>query len=311
MSRATTKAKKLPAELPPLPEGYEYLGMGNGGEWDAFDGLALTPSGLGRWRRDRGLTGLHRDTHYAIKRREKPSAMTPEAQRIAIAEAVGYWFGADEDSPEEYWHHPEGGSAGCLPDYLGSLDAMHEAENTLPVVQRSFYCNHLMFGVPVHEPSGIFGHWQTVNATPPSEPRRSCAPSGSGRRPPMPDELDQLSDAALSERVAVECLGWVERDSSFEECQWEMPDGERCALPPFATSADAVLPILAEHCEKTGDAWRALGKREVVFILSPAYSRVHLAPGILSEWGVKAPTFARAACIALLRAKRAEKGGAK
>jgi hypothetical protein len=53
--------------------------------------------------------------------------MNPEAQRMAIATACGYWWGADDDSPEKYWHHPAGGSAKYPPDYLNDLNAMHEA----------------------------------------------------------------------------------------------------------------------------------------------------------------------------------------
>jgi len=53
--------------------------------------------------------------------------MNATTQRILIARKCGYWFGADEDSPEEYWHHPDGGSAKYIPDYLNDLNAMHEA----------------------------------------------------------------------------------------------------------------------------------------------------------------------------------------
>lgn len=36
------------------------------------------------------------------------SAMDPFSQRVAICNAVGYWFGHDDDNPEEYWHVPPG-----------------------------------------------------------------------------------------------------------------------------------------------------------------------------------------------------------
>lgn len=56
--------------------------------------------------------------------------MSPEAQRIAIAEACGWKIDPDlEDgelmgtSPKGYWD--------MLPDYLHDLNAMHEAEETL------------------------------------------------------------------------------------------------------------------------------------------------------------------------------------
>lgn len=43
--------------------------------------------------------------------------MTPEAQRIAIAEACGWQLLGG------MWHHPIGG---FIPDYLNDLNAMHE-----------------------------------------------------------------------------------------------------------------------------------------------------------------------------------------
>jgi len=63
--------------------------------------------------------------------------MTPEAQRICIAEACG-WKQYHEkgntpwaDNPEFY--SPEGKFSLLvdLPDYINDLNAMHEAENTL------------------------------------------------------------------------------------------------------------------------------------------------------------------------------------
>lgn len=66
--------------------------------------------------------------------------MTPESQRIAIAEACGWKLQDDE------WIRPENHDVegfrdedGCWhdvpPDYLNSLDAMHEAEKVLSDVQ--------------------------------------------------------------------------------------------------------------------------------------------------------------------------------
>jgi hypothetical protein len=51
--------------------------------------------------------------------------MKPEQQRIAIAEACG-WFFMDDS-----WHYPNGAKALSLPDYLTDLNAMHEAEKML------------------------------------------------------------------------------------------------------------------------------------------------------------------------------------
>lgn len=51
--------------------------------------------------------------------------MTLEQQRIAIAEACG-WFFMDDS-----WHYPNGAKAITTPDYLNDLNAMHEAEKML------------------------------------------------------------------------------------------------------------------------------------------------------------------------------------
>lgn len=59
--------------------------------------------------------------------------MTPEQQRIAIAEACGWVWRARSrgsikvwDNPPSYVFHDS-----QLPDYLNSLDAMRESEETL------------------------------------------------------------------------------------------------------------------------------------------------------------------------------------
>ena len=60
--------------------------------------------------------------------------MTPEQQRIAIAEACGWKLVEDNPDYEPYWEDPKGnmiakvGSQNRLPDYLNDLNAMHEAE---------------------------------------------------------------------------------------------------------------------------------------------------------------------------------------
>ena len=76
--------------------------------------------------------------------------MTPEKQRIAIAEACG-WHHVQScklDSPEIYpdgaWKHPKRGRwlfrmdskiEGGIPNYPADLNAMHEAEKTLDYEQ--------------------------------------------------------------------------------------------------------------------------------------------------------------------------------
>ena len=62
--------------------------------------------------------------------------MTPEQQRIAIAEACGWYFMDDS------WHYPNGANAITTPDYLNDLNAMHEAVKSLPqnLKPRYFAC---------------------------------------------------------------------------------------------------------------------------------------------------------------------------
>lgn len=118
------------------------------------------------------------------------------------------------------------------------------------------------------------------------------------------DNLDTLSDAELSEAFAVECAGFVD-EPNFPHMFWLGPDGCMEAKQTedgepvdfFATSADAVLPIL----DKTG---RWTSDYSVTSEPPGAEHHVRLYLGTRAF----APTFARAACIALLRAKRAEKG---
>lgn len=59
--------------------------------------------------------------------------MSPKAQRIAIAEACG-WKRCGEPEPNWLWQPPESARRlymTCeLPDYCGSLDAMHKAEKS-------------------------------------------------------------------------------------------------------------------------------------------------------------------------------------
>jgi hypothetical protein len=77
--------------------------------------------------------------------------MTPEAQRIAIAEACGWAYDSDEDDWDIHsWlaSAPLFDTAGKLygrlvdqpiPDYLSDLNAMHEAEEVLTREQCELY----------------------------------------------------------------------------------------------------------------------------------------------------------------------------
>lgn len=117
----------------------------------------------------------------------------------------------------------------------------------------------------------------------------------------MSYELDSLTDAKLSEVFAVEVAGWARDGSALSPLRWkdaagEMPwdyENDKLGQPKFATSADAVMPFL----EGSG-CWRA-------------YREKH-GQGVLISVGLIKPaigfshTFARAVCIALIRAKRAQ-----
>jgi len=66
--------------------------------------------------------------------------MTPEAQRIAIAEAVGFKrIGMIEGSPNLMGDLPPCRGWIEIPDYLNDLNAMHSVEETLSEKQEVFY----------------------------------------------------------------------------------------------------------------------------------------------------------------------------
>ena len=82
--------------------------------------------------------------------------MTPEAQRIAIAEACGYSDVSFDDRQHvdidsrsiQMWTQWMGAKHGVrirVPDYLNDLNAMHEAEKVLSNVQRERYVTELVY----------------------------------------------------------------------------------------------------------------------------------------------------------------------
>lgn len=82
--------------------------------------------------------------------------MTPEQQRIAIAEACGWkreytFISQDIGSLGEEiqaWIAPDGTtSVVALPDYLNDLNAMHEAEKVLDAMQRAKFAEELAYVV--------------------------------------------------------------------------------------------------------------------------------------------------------------------
>lgn len=114
--------------------------------------------------------------------------------------------------------------------------------------------------------------------------------------------MSTLSDSELSRLVAEKVAGMYppKDDRSF----WMAANGEiqLRGLPPFATSADAVLPLL-ERCSQ----WN----NEFVGYDSDVNERHYCRVWVLNGNGVdmllaKAPTFARAACLALLKAAGVE-----
>lgn len=164
----------------------------------------------------------------------------------------------------------------------------------------------------------------------------------------MTDDLDQLTDAALSEVFAVEVAGekperlaFASKDGGESGClfeasrfssdqygvsRWVIED--HCKRypeykvivrdvfhTPYATSADAVLPYVDKYTAETDE--RDGGEPMVFRIYSPAgpedvwavepYWMHH--DGTI-PWGEPstAKTLARVLCIALIKAKRAEKG---
>jgi hypothetical protein len=113
--------------------------------------------------------------------------------------------------------------------------------------------------------------------------------------------VSELSDAALSELFAEKIAGY-ERDAKNAGC-WRSPNMTRGAFPntppPFATSADAVLPFL--H----GWIWRA-GGGDTPDACSITISKENgRTPHDASKFYHGKGTFARAVCVALLRAKEA------
>ena len=91
----------------------------------------------------------HARCHRRAAAQRRPQ-MSPEAQRIAIAEACG-WTWIEEDytyygftcvipMKRKRWTPPNGGKPTLdIPDYLNDLNAMHEAEKALTADQARAY----------------------------------------------------------------------------------------------------------------------------------------------------------------------------
>lgn len=122
--------------------------------------------------------------------------------------------------------------------------------------------------------------------------------------------LENLTDAELTEVFAMTVAGWTYHELTgfvFVPCApgrgpvvWFNGKDSPCSkLPPYATSADLILPWLEKssseashiHREKSGWIWEM---------------KIWNENGSYFPIESQAPTFARAACLALIRAKRAD-----
>jgi len=85
--------------------------------------------------------------------------MTPEKQRIAIAEACGFRPKTDRHKP--MWVTPDSRTLVTMPDhlpnYLNDRNAMHEALMTLTARQGNDLCGYLNM-------MGIAGEWDLITA---------------------------------------------------------------------------------------------------------------------------------------------------
>ncbi len=97
------------------------------------------------------------------------SFMTPESQRIAIAEACG-WKDIKQIGGGELWQWvgdpPNSVHHELIPDYLNDLNAMHEAEKVLTTEnQREQYWIELMRICDSKDESGFNSRWICAHAT--------------------------------------------------------------------------------------------------------------------------------------------------
>lgn len=65
--------------------------------------------------------------------------LTPEKQRIKIAELCGYRWLADVHTTINYAFLNDAEEMSRVPDYLNDLNAMHEVENTMPEHKWNIY----------------------------------------------------------------------------------------------------------------------------------------------------------------------------
>ena len=116
----------------------------------------------------------------------------------------------------------------------------------------------------------------------------------------------KLSDAELSALVAEKVAGWTNiwpagaidrfsRTKYFTETGLSPLDGRRTQITPYSTSADAVLPLLENKVEWS--CYATKGRFEIHITIRDIAN--------ITTCDV-APTFPRAACLALLAAANRE-----
>ena len=89
--------------------------------------------------------------------------MSPEAQRIAIAESVGWTEISDWGAGGINGKHPTGPWVEVIPDYLNDLNAMHWAVKTLPQNMKPRYFSCLC--AAVSGAISLYGYAEATEAT--------------------------------------------------------------------------------------------------------------------------------------------------
>lgn len=130
---------------------------------------------------------------------------------------------------------------------------------------------------------------------------------------PQQPDLGALTDQQLNTVFVVEVEGWtnvhpyfrIRTHDRISILKGNHPvSGSHCTVPDYTADANAVLPWL--------EKWKVV-KWEYVKPANLTAHRIDLFAGLDSPepdgWGM-APTFTRAAMIALILAKRAQKGNA-
>jgi len=91
--------------------------------------------------------------------------MSPEAQRIAIAEACGWTEISDWGAGGINGKHPTGPWVEVIPDYLNDLNAMHEAEKFIPHSKKESYWDYLYENCQRSVFSSIDDNYKMITAT--------------------------------------------------------------------------------------------------------------------------------------------------